>query len=177
LALKSGQTTFVPLWDRMEGAWLRTLLCTNLRWNLEVSFSLHGLGQLPVAECLEIQQSIHRFYSEPAKVNQPKNKPVNRSHPGIKPKYHSKGTILRTKTRYKSQEKNPLIYPEIEATDLTLGSNQGSNQGSNPGIKPGDHTLKSTQVSNSEIKHWDKKLNKFLSNDQVTARCFKRQND
>ncbi len=23
---KSGQTTFVPLWDRMEGAWLRTLL-------------------------------------------------------------------------------------------------------------------------------------------------------
>jgi hypothetical protein len=21
---KSGQTTFVPLWDRMEGAWLRT---------------------------------------------------------------------------------------------------------------------------------------------------------
>jgi hypothetical protein len=22
---KSGQTTFVPLWDRMEGAWLRTL--------------------------------------------------------------------------------------------------------------------------------------------------------
>jgi hypothetical protein len=21
----SGQTTFVPLWDRMEGAWLRTL--------------------------------------------------------------------------------------------------------------------------------------------------------
>ncbi len=23
---KSGQTTFVPLWDRMEGAWLRTLV-------------------------------------------------------------------------------------------------------------------------------------------------------
>jgi hypothetical protein len=23
---KSGQTTFVPLWDRMEGAWLRTQL-------------------------------------------------------------------------------------------------------------------------------------------------------
>ncbi len=23
---KSGQTTFVPLWDRMEGAWLRTLM-------------------------------------------------------------------------------------------------------------------------------------------------------
>ncbi len=34
---KSGQTTFVPLWDRMEGAWLRTQgaplaveLCTKL---------------------------------------------------------------------------------------------------------------------------------------------------
>ncbi len=24
IGLKSGQTTFVPLWDRMEGAWLRT---------------------------------------------------------------------------------------------------------------------------------------------------------
>jgi hypothetical protein len=23
---KSSQTTFVPLWDRMEGAWLRTLV-------------------------------------------------------------------------------------------------------------------------------------------------------
>ncbi len=23
----SGQTTFVPLWDRMEGAWLRTQEC------------------------------------------------------------------------------------------------------------------------------------------------------
>jgi hypothetical protein len=23
---KSGKTTFVPLWDRMEGAWLRTLI-------------------------------------------------------------------------------------------------------------------------------------------------------
>jgi hypothetical protein len=23
---KSGQTTFVPLWDQMEGAWLRTLV-------------------------------------------------------------------------------------------------------------------------------------------------------
>jgi hypothetical protein len=27
---KSGQTTYVPLWDRMEGAWLRTL-----RWQTE----------------------------------------------------------------------------------------------------------------------------------------------
>jgi hypothetical protein len=29
---KSGQTTFVPLWDRMEGAWLRTQYneCTRL---------------------------------------------------------------------------------------------------------------------------------------------------
>jgi hypothetical protein len=25
---KSGQTTFVPLWDRMEGAWLRTQAAT-----------------------------------------------------------------------------------------------------------------------------------------------------
>jgi hypothetical protein len=28
---KSGQTTFVPLWDRMEGAWLRTL--ETIVWN------------------------------------------------------------------------------------------------------------------------------------------------
>jgi hypothetical protein len=28
---KSGQTTFVPLWDRMEGAWLRTLECRACR--------------------------------------------------------------------------------------------------------------------------------------------------
>jgi hypothetical protein len=27
---KSGQTTFVPLWDRMEGAWLRTLSGVSL---------------------------------------------------------------------------------------------------------------------------------------------------
>ncbi len=26
---KSGQTTFVPLWDRIEGAWLRTEQCTS----------------------------------------------------------------------------------------------------------------------------------------------------
>ncbi len=26
---KSGQTTFVPLWDRMEGAWLRTQTWEN----------------------------------------------------------------------------------------------------------------------------------------------------
>ncbi len=25
----SGQTTFVPLWDRMEGAWLRTLFLAD----------------------------------------------------------------------------------------------------------------------------------------------------
>ncbi len=28
---KSGQITFVPLWDRMEGAWLRTLISARLR--------------------------------------------------------------------------------------------------------------------------------------------------
>ncbi len=30
---KSGQTTFIPLWDRMEGAWLWTQLCSsNSHW-------------------------------------------------------------------------------------------------------------------------------------------------
>ncbi len=30
---KSDQTTFVPLWDRMEGAWLRTLGADVLYYN------------------------------------------------------------------------------------------------------------------------------------------------
>jgi hypothetical protein len=30
---KSAQTTFVPLWDRMEGAWLWTLACGN--WKMK----------------------------------------------------------------------------------------------------------------------------------------------
>ncbi len=33
---KSGQTTFVPLWDRMEGAWLRTLVRGRGREGTEV---------------------------------------------------------------------------------------------------------------------------------------------
>jgi hypothetical protein len=43
---KSGQTTFVPLWDRMEGAWLRTPLCTwsiNKLWRSNSIFNLCSL--------------------------------------------------------------------------------------------------------------------------------------
>ncbi len=33
---KSGQTTFVPLWDRMEGPWLRTLSSSKMYSNCSV---------------------------------------------------------------------------------------------------------------------------------------------
>jgi hypothetical protein len=45
---KSGQTTFVPLWDRMEGAWLRTLygsisiLSTPYKWSDNTSGKTRG---------------------------------------------------------------------------------------------------------------------------------------
>ncbi len=35
---KSGQTTFVPLWDRMEGAWLRTLCSRTCHSRLSEQF-------------------------------------------------------------------------------------------------------------------------------------------
>jgi hypothetical protein len=31
---KSGKTTYVPLWDRMEGAWLWTLMQSGQNWIL-----------------------------------------------------------------------------------------------------------------------------------------------
>jgi hypothetical protein len=40
IGLKSGKTTYVPLWDRMEGAWLWTLknsTCYELLWSNFVS--------------------------------------------------------------------------------------------------------------------------------------------
>jgi hypothetical protein len=57
---KSGQTTFVPLWDRMEGAWLRTQFMsyclrgkfattlldgTNVRlnWNIESDLNVYWI--------------------------------------------------------------------------------------------------------------------------------------
>jgi hypothetical protein len=43
---KSGQTTFVPLWDRMEGAWLWTLeeALTVQRWN-SLTYTFVGVSQ------------------------------------------------------------------------------------------------------------------------------------
>jgi hypothetical protein len=38
---KSGQTTFVPLWDRMEGAWLRTLQDLQSKACAKMFESLH----------------------------------------------------------------------------------------------------------------------------------------
>jgi hypothetical protein len=38
---KSGQTTFVPLWDRMEGAWLRTLQDLQSKACAKMFKSLH----------------------------------------------------------------------------------------------------------------------------------------
>jgi hypothetical protein len=40
---KSGQTTFVPLWDRMEGAWLRTRIANCDAVNSTVSTGT-GIG-------------------------------------------------------------------------------------------------------------------------------------
>ncbi len=43
----SGQTTFVPLWDRMEGAWLQTLgFCTQLKspWTSSLYLGLQFVG-------------------------------------------------------------------------------------------------------------------------------------
>jgi hypothetical protein len=42
---KSGQTTFVPLWDRMEGAWLWTLGVVHLKRVYIVQFKVLYTGQ------------------------------------------------------------------------------------------------------------------------------------
>ncbi len=50
---KSGQTTFVPLWDRMEGAWLRTQAKRqkNLVWFGEIERKLAKLSKTTFAYC------------------------------------------------------------------------------------------------------------------------------
>ncbi len=40
---KSGQTTFVPLWDWMEGAWLRTQYSTVVQYNIEAACTIFTL--------------------------------------------------------------------------------------------------------------------------------------
>ncbi len=42
---KSGQTTFIPLWDRMEGAWLWTLYCMCLSPHSSTESTIYELKE------------------------------------------------------------------------------------------------------------------------------------